>query len=125
MRHVLAVIGAGAALAVAGCGGDDEEQQPAGGGGTATEETTPDPAGAGTSAQPNGKQLFTVTCGGCHTLRDAGTSGQVGPNLDDLKPDAKRVRNAIATGPGTMPENLLEGGDADAVAKYVAQAAGG
>src|SRR5207302_2377466 len=31
----------------------------------------------------NGKQLFTAKCGGCHTLADAGTTGTIGPNLDD------------------------------------------
>jgi mono/diheme cytochrome c family protein len=30
-----------------------------------------------------GKKLFTTTCGSCHTLAAAGTSGTIGPNLDD------------------------------------------
>jgi mono/diheme cytochrome c family protein len=30
-----------------------------------------------------GKALFTQQCGSCHTLADAGTTGEVGPNLDD------------------------------------------
>ena len=38
-----------------------------------------------------GKALFTTSCGGCHTLADAGTSGNVGPNLDD---DEARPRSS-------------------------------
>lgn len=30
-----------------------------------------------------GKLLFSKNCGGCHTLADAGTTGTIGPNLDD------------------------------------------
>ena len=104
-----------AALAAAGCGGDDEEStQPAGGGGGDTAS-----AGGG-----GGKELFSNTCGGCHTLKAAGTGGQVGPNLDELKPDVERVKQAIAQGPGVMPENLYEGAEADAVAQFVADSAG-
>ena len=48
---------------------------------TTTTETTPalegDPAA--------GKVVFTTNCGGCHTLSDAGTTGTVGPNLDDAQ----------------------------------------
>lgn len=31
----------------------------------------------------SGKELFTQSCGACHTLADAGTTGEIGPNLDD------------------------------------------
>lgn len=112
-----------AALAAAGCGGDDEEADTgtAGGGETTTTEQTAPPA----EASADGKQLFSNTCGGCHVLSAAGTSGQTGPNLDELKPDADRVKEAIAEGPGIMPENLYEGAEADAVAQYVADSAGG
>ena len=116
---------AAGALAAAGCGGDDDEDtaEPSGGG-TTTEQTTPADTGGGTESAGAGKEVFSTTCGGCHTLSDAGTSGQVGPNLDDLKPDADRVKQAIAQGPGVMPENLLEGAEADQVAQYVADSAG-
>jgi mono/diheme cytochrome c family protein len=70
------------------------------------------------------KQRFAGTCGSCHTLADAGTKGTFGPNLDDLKPDKARVLRAIATGPGGMPDGLLDGEQADAVAGYVAAFAG-
>ena len=111
------------ALAAAGCGGDDDEETSGGGGETTTEQappaesTPPESAGAG-------KELFANTCGGCHTLADAGTSGRTGPDLDELKPDAERVKAAIAEGPGVMPENLYEGAEADQVAQYVADNAG-
>jgi mono/diheme cytochrome c family protein len=102
-----------ASLALAACGGDDG----GGGGGGGDSESAPK---AGTPAE-----TFANTCGGCHTLKAAGTSGQVGPNLDDLKPDAERVKTAIKQGPSVMPENLLKGAQADEVAQYVAENAGG
>lgn len=74
-----------------------------------------------------GKQLFAATCGRCHTLKAAGTSGEVGPNLDQLKPDLARVLAAIkngGTGLGIMPVNLYTGQQAQQVAEFVSQAAG-
>ena len=48
-------------------------------------------AGGQTTTQPSDpKQVFVQNCGGCHTLADAGTSGNVGPNLDQLKPSLDR-----------------------------------
>ena len=98
-----------ATLALAACGGD-------GGGGN---EGEPAPQ-AGTP-----QEAFADTCGGCHTMKAAGTEGQVGPNLDELAPDAEQVTRAIEQGPGVMPENLLKGAQADEVAKYVADNSGG
>jgi mono/diheme cytochrome c family protein len=86
--------------------------------------TTGKATGQTTTGQTNGEQLFTSTCGSCHTLAAAGTSGTVGPNLDDLKPTEQVVLSAIQTGPGAMPPGLYSGADAQAVAKYVAQHAG-
>lgn len=99
------------AVALAGCGGDDEN------GGSAT------PAGGGETAA-SGEELFKQRCGSCHTLAAAGTDGSVGPNLDDLAPDAARVQEAIKTAPGVMPENLASGEEAQRIADYVAGAAG-
>jgi mono/diheme cytochrome c family protein len=70
------------------------------------------------------KQVFAHTCGTCHTLRAAGVTGIAGPNLDRLDLTATRVRQIIRTGSldSAMPANLLEGDDADRVARYVARA---
>ena len=83
--------------------------------------------GGGASASAEGKQIFTQSCGTCHTLSDAGTSGTVGPNLDELKPDKARVTNAIkngGAGTGAMPANIVTGQEAEAVAEYVSSVAG-
>jgi cytochrome c6 len=51
-----------------------------------------------------GKQVFaSAGCGGCHTLKAAASSGTVGPNLDELKPDATRVAHQVEVGGGPMP----------------------
>lgn len=71
-----------------------------------------------------GRQLFQTTCRSCHSLADARAAGVFGPDLDLLQPEATTVRRAIEDGPGPMPEGLLDGEDADLVARYVAQVAG-
>ncbi len=112
MGRIRCALAAGAlAAALAGCGGGDD------GGGSAP------PAGGGAAA--SGEALFKQRCGSCHTLAAAGTDGSVGPNLDDLAPDAARVQQAIKAAPGVMPENLAEGEEAQRIAAYVAGAAGG
>ncbi len=58
-------------------------------------------------------------------MADAGTNGQVGPNLDELRPDVDTVLTAIEVGPGQMPENLLQGEEARQVAEYVVANTGG
>ena len=59
------------------------------------------------AALKRGRTLFTEgtspACGACHTLEDADTSGMVGPNLDTLNADEKRIRNALQNGVGAMP----------------------
>ena len=83
------------------------------------DEGTEDGGGADIAA---GKDLFVSTCGGCHTLDDAGTGGAVGPELSGGGYDAETVADAIANGQGAMPGGLLDGEDADNVAAYVADA---
>ena len=107
---------------------------PSAGGTQATKTTGGKPSGgkaagggAASGEIAKGKILFTQTCGSCHTLRDAGTAGQVGPVLDQVKPTEQRVLNALkkgGLGSGTMPANLYTGADAKAVAKYVSTVAG-
>lgn len=63
------------------------------------------------------------TCALCHTLQDAGAAGEIGPNLDDLKPDADRVAKAIRQGVGVMPAFPdLSDEEIHRLAKYVAAA---
>jgi mono/diheme cytochrome c family protein len=89
--------------------------------GTATTGTT---AGGGTTDFTAARTTFKSTCGSCHTLKDAGTAGTVGPNLDQLKPDGARVARQIAKGGQIMPAGLLKGQQAKDVAAYVAAVAG-
>jgi cytochrome c6 len=91
---------------------------------TGTTGTTP--AGEGDPAA--GKEVFlgAPACGGCHTLADAGTSGTVGPNLDDSQPSFELVVDRVTNGQGGMPSfssTLSEQQIAD-VAAYVSSVAG-
>ena len=76
------------------------------------------------------KALFTKgavpPCALCHTLKDAGTSGAVGPVLDELQPDAARVVAALKNGIGAMPsyKATLSEAQIQALARYVAKASG-
>ncbi|AOY90368.1 sulfide dehydrogenase [Marinobacter salinus] len=78
-----------------------------------------------------GKQVFTQeaqpSCTICHTLSDAGASGEIGPNLDELAPSEDQVRNAVTSGVGIMPafsESLSEE-QINAVARYISSVTGG
>lgn len=79
-------------------------------------------------AMAEGKALFVSgavpPCAVCHTLKDAGTSGAIGPVLDELKPDAARVATALKSGIGAMPsyQGTLTDAQIDALARYVAAA---
>ena len=75
-----------------------------------------------------GKELFRQTCAACHTLAAANARGVTGPDLDEIgEMTEERVLTAIevgGTGQKRMPAKLLEGENAEAVAKYVATVAG-
>jgi mono/diheme cytochrome c family protein len=80
-----------------------------------------------TAAAPNGKQIFSSAgCGGCHTLKDAGATGNVGPNLDQLKPSEAAAEKQVTNGGGAMPafKGQLSAAEIKAVAAYVAKVAG-
>jgi mono/diheme cytochrome c family protein len=80
-----------------------------------------------TPAAPSGKQVFlSAGCGSCHTLKDAGTTGKVGPNLDQLKPSQSRVAHQVEFGGAVMPafRGRLTAAQIQAVASYVAGVAG-
>jgi cytochrome c6 len=101
------------ALATAGCG-------------AVGRVTTGDPG--------HGKLLFVTpakpgdpSCGSCHTLADAKTTGTVGPNLDSLKPDYQAVTAQVTNGSTNMPSfnHTLSTQQIADVAAYVVTATGG
>ena len=55
------------------------------------------------SHSPGAKVFATAGCAGCHTLKEAGAKGQVGPNLDELKPDEATVAHQVRVGGNGMP----------------------
>lgn len=89
-----------------------------------------------------GRQLFVTNCGTCHTLKEAATSTQIGPDLDAsfaaaratgmdqdtvegvVSAQIENPRQTAESSPTYMPPNILEGEDADNVAAYVASVAG-
>ena len=83
-------------------------------------------AAATPPAGNDGKSIFSANCASCHTLKAAGASGTIGPNLDDLKPPEPIVKHQVEVGGGVMPafKGTLTPEQIDAVAKYVATSAG-
>jgi mono/diheme cytochrome c family protein len=64
--------------------------------------TTGDEPGTGDAA--SGAAVFSSGgCGGCHTLAAAGSSGAVGPNLDETQPSTELVIERVTNGSGAMP----------------------
>jgi cytochrome c6 len=76
-----------------------------------------------------GKTVFATTagCSGCHTLKDAGATGNVGPNLDQAKPPLSLVVERVTKGKGGMPpfKGRLSDKQIANVAAYVVKATGG
>jgi cytochrome c6 len=70
----------------------------------------------------DGKAVFADTCGSCHTLSAAGTSGTTGPNLDDVSLDAGAIEGIVRDGRGGMPAlgDQLSDDEIAAVAEFVA-----
>ena len=96
----------------------------------APSQTRPARSGSGTgtqSTQISGKDVFTSAgCAGCHTLKAAGATGSVGPNLDQVQPSAADVTQIVKSGSGAMPSFSGKLSDAQiaAVATYVSSVAG-
>ena len=85
------------------------------------------PVQAADTADETGKLLFTKgavpACAVCHTLQAAGAAGEIGPSLDELQPDADRVRKALKNGIGVMPAfPLLTEEQITILSEYVANA---
>jgi cytochrome c551 len=85
----------------------------------------------------HGAQVFAARCGGCHTLKAAGTQGSAtrvndrertdGPNFDQRSETLQGVLYAIRNGGfsgAIMPQNIAVGNDAQAVAEFVSHYAG-
>jgi len=96
-----------------------------------------------TTADVNrGRTLFVQKCGVCHEMAQAGTSAQIGPNLDDAFAAAREVGETGSTIEGivkaqvenprpstdaanvSMPADVVSGQDLDDVAAYVGMYAG-
>ena len=110
------------AHAAEGTGGEHGEE--AGGG---EDGGTPTPAAPAAGDAAAGKQVFaTAGCVACHTLADAGSTGTVGPNLDDAKPPADLVVERVTNGMGAMPPfaDQLSEEQITEVAAYVSSVAG-
>jgi cbb3-type cytochrome c oxidase subunit III len=84
-------------------------------------------SGSGSSGSAAGAAVFaSAGCANCHTLKAAGASGTVGPNLDQLQPSADQVRGIVSSGGGGMPSfsGKLSSAQIAAVASYVSSVAG-
>jgi mono/diheme cytochrome c family protein len=139
-RSRLAILLAAIALGLAGCGEEDDAANPpdpstlteavtTGEGEESPDATTGEDGedGEGDGDAEAGAAVFaSAGCGGCHTLAAAGSSGTVGPNLDDADPDFDEVVDRVTNGKGQMPsfkDQLSEEQIRD-VAAYVSEAAG-
>jgi mono/diheme cytochrome c family protein len=88
-------------VAIPACGGEEEEQALP----ETVEGTLPADTGAATEGDAaNGKKVFaSAGCGGCHTFSAAGSTGTVGPNLDDASVEVDAAVQQVKNGGGGMP----------------------
>jgi mono/diheme cytochrome c family protein len=105
LRLAVAVV---LAAFAAGCGGSSSSDEPT-------------PAAGG-----GGAKLFSDNCASCHTLKAAGASGKVGPDLDQLRPGPDLVTTQVNNGGGAMPafKGKLTDAQIKEIADYVAANAG-
>ena len=70
-----------------------------------------------------GKEVFLEAgnCAACHTLSDAGSIAEIGPNLNQIRPPVQTIFMAVKNGIGVMPamEGILSDEEIEAVAHYV------
>ena len=129
-RSRLALLLGALALGLAGCGGEDDDTAAPPEPPSLTEQATTDgdddeAAGEG-DAEAGAEVYASAGCGGCHTLAAAGSSGTVGPNLDDADPRFDEAVEQITNGGDGMPafkDQLTEEQIRD-VAAYVTESAG-
>ncbi len=74
---------------------------------------------------PGAKVFASAGCASCHTLQAAGAKGQVGPNLDELKPSEGTVARQVRSGGNGMPSfgSRLSSTQIEQVAAFVSKAA--
>lgn len=121
-----------ATVTLAACGGDDSSTGTSSATGSSGTSSAPSAPATSTAAPaggdaPDGAKIFaSAGCASCHTLKAADSTGQVGPNLDDLKPDQATVEHQVTNGGGGMPafKDSLTPAEITAVAQYVASNAG-
>jgi cytochrome c553 len=77
----------------------------------------------GGASSPGAKVFASAGCGGCHTLQAAGSKGQIGPNLDALKPEASTVERQVRNGGNGMPsfKRRLSSNQIALVAQFVSK----
>jgi mono/diheme cytochrome c family protein len=125
------------ALLVAACGGEEDKTTapetvvgsvPAETGAPPAETGAEPSAPAGEGDAAAGEAVFaSAGCASCHTLEAAGSTGTVGPNLDDAKPDHDLVVDRVTNGSGAMPSfsgTLSEQQIQDVAAYVVASTSG-
>jgi len=70
-----------------------------------------------------GREIFLEqgACASCHTLNDAASEANIGPNLNEIRPDLNRVIIAVTNGIGVMPsfDGILSAEEINSVAHYV------
>src|SRR5687767_10707008 len=133
--RVLVLLLAGVLFAGAGCGGGEEttpspetvEGTVEGGETTTGAETETQTEGGEGNAEAGAEVFASAGCGGCHVLEAAGSSGNVGPNLDESKPDEALVVERVTNGMGAMPafEGQLDEQQIQDVAAYVVESTQG
>jgi mono/diheme cytochrome c family protein len=119
-------------VGLTGCGGGEvASPTPETVEGTLPAATTAEEEGPASTLEgdaSNGEKIFaSAGCGGCHTLEAAGSSGNVGPNLDDAKPDLALAMNRVTNGSGVMPsfKGQLSDQEIADVAQYVVESTQG
>lgn len=113
----------GASERESGSKGEEEAEAKSKAGGAKSGSGEKASAGANVTA---GKTAFTSNCSSCHTLSEAGTSGTVGPNLDELEPEKSLVEKQVTNGGAVMPAfgGTLSKEEIENIAEYVSEVAG-
>lgn len=123
-RIAMALVALALGLGVAACGDDEDDVDVTTMQETTATDTTTDETTTTEETTAVGRELFVANCGTCHTLSDAGTSGNIGPSLDGVGLDVDAIEAQVAEGGDGMPAfaDTLSDDEIDDVAEYVAAA---